>query len=323
MNTGSELLRIAGAVAGIGGLALVVFLLIFRDVVRRNIFPQLSATQAYRIINRVLFLTFIVAMAGIGAWVYVTVSPVGSPSGMIEFAPITGFEFAFVDDFDDCSVTGLESRGWRVFNFDSVNWVNDCALGQLTLRTLRGDLWTKGNEPGLVHNMVLRRAPPGDFIITTVLTNFLPTKNWQQAGLIAYRHSDEYSRITVSYNDAGVVRGELKVQAVYEKPGGQVIEPPNHRIMDFASVPVRRMRLQLQRSGQSIILRCGEEDNYLREIDRRTFPLTPEYVGVIALQGITERKPTGELIDLNWEPAKANFEHFSIQVPRAVVAGYD
>ena len=46
-----EVLQVVGKAAGIGGLALGVFLLIFRDIIRRNIFPKLSPTHAYRLIT--------------------------------------------------------------------------------------------------------------------------------------------------------------------------------------------------------------------------------------------------------------------------------
>jgi hypothetical protein len=63
-----EILKIVGQVAGIGGIALGVFLLIFRDVVRKNIFPSLTKTHAYHVIRLVLILAFLVALAGIAAW---------------------------------------------------------------------------------------------------------------------------------------------------------------------------------------------------------------------------------------------------------------
>lgn len=59
-----------GQVAGIGGIALGVFLLIFRDVIRKNIFPNLTRQQAYNIIRLVLAMTFLIAVLGIGAWVW-------------------------------------------------------------------------------------------------------------------------------------------------------------------------------------------------------------------------------------------------------------
>src|SRR5262245_61502612 len=77
MDSPSSILKIVGQVAGIGGIALGVFLLIFREVVRRNIFPNLAQIQAYRIIRLIVILTFCIAALGIGAWAYVQKVPVG------------------------------------------------------------------------------------------------------------------------------------------------------------------------------------------------------------------------------------------------------
>jgi hypothetical protein len=67
----SHLILKAAQIAGIGGIALGVLLLLFRDVIRKNIFPMLGQTQAYRLIKLIVLLTFVIAMLGLGAWVYV------------------------------------------------------------------------------------------------------------------------------------------------------------------------------------------------------------------------------------------------------------
>jgi Protein of unknown function (DUF4019) len=67
----SQLILKAAQVAGIGGIALGVLLLLFRDVIRKNMFPMLGQTQAYRLIKLILILTFTIAALGLGAWVYV------------------------------------------------------------------------------------------------------------------------------------------------------------------------------------------------------------------------------------------------------------
>lgn len=77
----TELLQALAKIAGIGGLALGVFVLIFQEVIRKNIFPMLSDDHAYGLIRQLLFLTFAVAVFGIGAWTYVAVmSPPVSPT---------------------------------------------------------------------------------------------------------------------------------------------------------------------------------------------------------------------------------------------------
>jgi hypothetical protein len=60
------LLKTVGQVAGIGGLGLGVFLLLFRDVIRKNIFPKFRDEQlAYRLLRLVVILVWSVAIVGL------------------------------------------------------------------------------------------------------------------------------------------------------------------------------------------------------------------------------------------------------------------
>lgn len=69
-----EILKTMGAVAGIGGLALGVFFLLFRDVIRKNIFPKMGKTQGYRLIRLFMILVFSIAVVGIGAYVVISLT---------------------------------------------------------------------------------------------------------------------------------------------------------------------------------------------------------------------------------------------------------
>jgi hypothetical protein len=66
----TEMIKTVGQVAGIGGIALGVFLLLFRDLIRKQIFPMLAKREAYRLLRLVAVLVWSVALAGIGAWVW-------------------------------------------------------------------------------------------------------------------------------------------------------------------------------------------------------------------------------------------------------------
>jgi hypothetical protein len=66
----SKLFETLGQIAGIGGLAIGTFLLLFREVIRKSIFPRLTNQQAYRIIRLFMILTFAIALAGISAWIF-------------------------------------------------------------------------------------------------------------------------------------------------------------------------------------------------------------------------------------------------------------
>lgn len=64
-----KVLEIVSRVAGIGGLSIGLILLIFREVIHKNVFPTLTQEQAYKILNRIIILVTLVALTGIGAWI--------------------------------------------------------------------------------------------------------------------------------------------------------------------------------------------------------------------------------------------------------------
>jgi len=70
-----QVLQVTGKVAGIGGLALGIFLLLFREVIRKNIFPTLSDEEAYKLIRQFMYLTFCLALFGLASWTYISVAP--------------------------------------------------------------------------------------------------------------------------------------------------------------------------------------------------------------------------------------------------------
>lgn len=75
----TKLLSTLAQIAGIGGIALGVFLLIFRDVIRKRIFPTLTRQQAYRLLVLALVLSWSVAIAGIVAWLVVSANGGAKP----------------------------------------------------------------------------------------------------------------------------------------------------------------------------------------------------------------------------------------------------
>lgn len=65
-----DILRTVGQVAGLGGLALGILLLLYRDVIRLKVFRRLSADQSFRVIVLLLVLVWSVALAGLGGWAW-------------------------------------------------------------------------------------------------------------------------------------------------------------------------------------------------------------------------------------------------------------
>lgn len=82
-----ETLKGFGQIAGIGGLSLGVFFLLFRDVIRKNVFSKMSQANSYRLMRQLLFLVWSIAILGIGVW---AVLQLRSPQSEENSVPVNG-----------------------------------------------------------------------------------------------------------------------------------------------------------------------------------------------------------------------------------------
>jgi len=89
-----ELLKTVGQVAGIGGLAIGALVLIFRDIIRKNIFPKLPAQSAYHLLRLIIIAAWSISAMGIAAYAYVkTLNGPSSVTTTGDCSPtIIGFE---------------------------------------------------------------------------------------------------------------------------------------------------------------------------------------------------------------------------------------
>ncbi|GFZ80606.1 hypothetical protein GCM10011497_06320 [Elstera cyanobacteriorum] len=69
-----KILQVVGQVAGIGGLALAVMLFLFKDIIRKNIFPKLPPGAAERILTLLIRGVLLVTLVGMGLWVLVVLA---------------------------------------------------------------------------------------------------------------------------------------------------------------------------------------------------------------------------------------------------------
>ncbi len=77
-----QALETLGKVAGIGGIAVGVMLLVFRDALRKSILSKMTRQQSFRIVTMSMVLVWSVALAGIAAWAWTETRPDGTgPSG--------------------------------------------------------------------------------------------------------------------------------------------------------------------------------------------------------------------------------------------------
>jgi hypothetical protein len=85
------LLKTLGQTLGIGGVALGIFFLLFREIIRKSIFPTLKKEDAYKLLRLMTVLIWSVGVIGIGAWVWgdrkaaaISVTTTGSQSPVIQ-----------------------------------------------------------------------------------------------------------------------------------------------------------------------------------------------------------------------------------------------
>jgi hypothetical protein len=64
------LLKDLGQALGIGGVALGVIFLVFREMIRKTIFPKLAKRDAYRLLRLITVSVWSVAVIGVGAWIF-------------------------------------------------------------------------------------------------------------------------------------------------------------------------------------------------------------------------------------------------------------
>ncbi len=63
-----QILQTVGAAAGLAGVAMGMILLLYRELLRKKIFPRLSQKDAYRLLRHIALLSWSVAMTGIISW---------------------------------------------------------------------------------------------------------------------------------------------------------------------------------------------------------------------------------------------------------------
>lgn len=68
----ASILKTVGGIAGIGGIAIALAIIVFRNVILKEIFPKLDRNRGFKLLVLVCVLTGIIALAGIAAWTYAT-----------------------------------------------------------------------------------------------------------------------------------------------------------------------------------------------------------------------------------------------------------
>ena len=109
----TSLIETFGKVAGIGGLGLGVALLVFRDVIAKNIFPSLTREQSYQLLRMIIVLTFALGLSGIAAWAWTNTIP-PFPKWPTKFEDVKTAELIVSDVDDDLIVSVNDQQSQRI-----------------------------------------------------------------------------------------------------------------------------------------------------------------------------------------------------------------
>lgn len=162
-----SIVKAFGQIAGIGGLSLLVFGWLFREVIRKKIFPQLSREHAYGVIKLFLWLVFALAIAGLAAWVYSSRQGAATTTELIEPAgdpqPVVR---QWLDDID----AGDYRRAWSTAERSFIG-LTEASFIELfeSQRKPRGRVLTR-----LPHGSANYVSPPG-----------YPAGHYRQRGFIS------------------------------------------------------------------------------------------------------------------------------------------
>ena len=92
---------------------------------------------------------------------------------------------SFSENFNDASDLNLNNRGWFVKSPEHAWWPKHGDMpGSLTLFTLRGDNWSLGSNSAGIKNLLMRKIRYDCFTVEAHIEDFVPVKNWQQAGIL-------------------------------------------------------------------------------------------------------------------------------------------
>ncbi len=210
----------------------------------------------------------------------------------------------FTDEFHSVGGNSLANRGWIVNSVDPQFWKRRGELpGVLTLFTLRGDNWPDSGYAAGINDLLLRKITGSCFTAEVHMTGFIPTRNWEQAGIILLEDTTftgKSLRLSISYNDysGGYPKSrDILVQGVYSLGRGfskpeEIAHETLFRIgSDSENIITENLRhsgLRIEKVGDRFRLLFSDgamENSAFKEVVSREFDMKPNYVGIFALKG--------------------------------------
>ena len=213
----------------------------------------------------------------------------------------------FTDDFHHLDEQTMAANGWFVKSKDAAYWKKrDVSAGRLTLFTLKGDNWPNPSAKPDIKNLLLREVASDCFTAEVHLDNFVPSREWQQAGILILEDTvltGKSIRFTFAFNDnfgGSKMPNEIYVQAITSLGNGfgkpeELVHKQVYYLDSIRNNPLQMKNLQnsalrIERQGNKFrFLYSGgaNENGPFREIASQEFDIKPNYIGIFAIKGFT------------------------------------
>jgi len=204
----------------------------------------------------------------------------------------------------------LQIKGWTIHHLDTAFWNKRAEkAGHLTLFTLRGDNWPGPSGNAHIRNLLVRPIDSDCFLTEVHLSDFFPTQNWQQAGIILAEDStftQKVVRLSISYNDffGGFEKApEIIIQIVASSENGNLGKPEEIGHIPLYTVDrnkenlVRRnlshSSLRIEKKGRTfrfLYTTSPTQSFAFNEAAQRDLNIKPKYVGLFAIQGLSDKQ---------------------------------
>lgn len=210
----------------------------------------------------------------------------------------------FTDDFHALQNDSLKAHGWQVVSKEAAFWnQRNRRAGHLTLFTLQGDSWPDPAAHAGIKNLLIRKITADCFTAEVHLSDFVPSQNWQQAGIILLEDTNltgKSVRFSLMYNDfsgGAPVERHLLVQAItasgngFDKPeeiAHKNLFQPGQDANSVITSNLVHSALRIEKTGNRLRLLYANgamQNSAFKEVVTHTFDFKPAYIGLFALKG--------------------------------------
>jgi hypothetical protein len=214
----------------------------------------------------------------------------------------------FTERFGNVAGDSLRSRGWWVKNPDSKYWNRRGETpGCLTLFTLRGDNWPiPANRPE-VSNLLMHRIGCDCWTAEVHLEGFIPSQNWQQAGILLMEDSGfsgKSMRLSIAFNDYNGVyprSGTVLLQGIASRGTREdkpeefahivILQTDSLRSHPDLYQVLAHSAIRIEKQGDLFRILYADgiaETTSFKEVVRYSFNFQPRFVGLFALRGYVD-----------------------------------